>query len=297
MGFVSCTSVIPAGASVVATDVADSSGTRAAYCSTLALYIYDISESVPRLETILSSSDRTILSIAWNPHDPNAIAMAVAGDEPNVCVWDVAAQTIATTARAPGQAKFVAWSPFAPSQLVAASVHGLISEISTLGAVDLQASEVPWSSRAGACSSATAAGMGKRGRLKVFRVSRRVPDRYVLGFDTGLVHVLTSGRCTMDVLHKGEVVADAQWDPLSEAYLLVGFTSGEMHLYDVEAAQAVQTFDTPSGGGLRSLAWVPGVPGDFVTATDKGGVLRMWNVSLRSPKASLKAEVRLSYVK
>ena len=81
----------------------------AAYCSTLAMYIYDISET-PRLEKILTGSSRTINAIAWNPHDPNSIAMTVSEDENNVLIWDLAAEALAKRLSAIGPAaKHVAW--------------------------------------------------------------------------------------------------------------------------------------------------------------------------------------------
>ena len=45
-----------------------------------------------------------------------------------------------------------------------------------------------------------------------------------------MVHVITDCSCTMDMAHKGEVIADCQWDPLSEQYLLVGCRSGNIYM-------------------------------------------------------------------
>ena len=73
------------------------------------MYIYDISET-PRLEKILTGSSRTINAIAWNPHDPNSIAMTVSEDENNVLIWDLAAEALAKRLSALGPAaKHVAW--------------------------------------------------------------------------------------------------------------------------------------------------------------------------------------------
>ena len=117
-----------------------------------------------------------------------------------------------------------------------------------------------------------------------------MPARYCLAFSSGLLLVLTDGHVTMDVPHRGEVLADAQWDPLSDGYLLAGMVSGAMHMYDVDSKQSLQTFEQNTIAGLTMIAWIPGVPGDFVTATDKTGVLRVWNVSQRGPKDLIKAE-------
>lgn len=40
--------------------------------------------------------------------------------------------------------------------------------------------------------------------------------------------------------------------------------------------------------GLRGLAFVPPVPGGFVTFSDRAAVLRLWNVSQPQPTALLK---------
>ena len=69
------------------------------------------------------------------------------------------------------------------------------------------------------------------------------------------------------------------------------FYAGTLHMYDVESKQPLQTFDkTQASSGLTMLAWIPGVPGDFLTVSSKTGVLRIWNVSNRSPKDVIKAE-------
>lgn len=52
----------------------------------------------------------------------------------------------------------------------------------------------------------------------------------------------------------------SQWDPKSESYLLIGCKSGAMFLYDVEAAQAVWTFEKISGGLQARLHWRPCAP-------------------------------------
>ena len=57
------------------------------------MYVYDIADT-PRLETLLTASDKTVLSISWNPHDPNLIAMAIAEEEHNLLVWDVSVEAL-----------------------------------------------------------------------------------------------------------------------------------------------------------------------------------------------------------
>jgi hypothetical protein len=65
--------------------------------------------------------------------------------------------------------------------------------------------------------------------------------------------------------------------------MMVCFTPQEMSVFARHA------------GGLRCLAWVPEVPGGFVTVSDRNGVIRMWNVSQTAPVELLKTgKVRLA---
>ena len=176
-------------------------------------------------------------------------------------------------------------------ELAACSLHGVLSRVTTNGARD----EVAWASAADGRQSATSASAKAepaktdlRPTVRAFRLSPRVPLRYCLAFDNGLLLVLTAGHATLDVLHKNDPLVDAHFDPLSDAYLLVGCASGTLHMYDVEQKAPLQTFDVEKG--LTSLAWVPCVPGDFITVSEKTGVLRVWNVSQRAAKDTLKAE-------
>ena len=80
-----CTEVRPAGTQLWHKNTLGGGGTKAAYCSTLAVYIYDVAET-PKLEKILTGPDKTICSIAWSPTDPNTLAM-----EPPRCTGAAAA--------------------------------------------------------------------------------------------------------------------------------------------------------------------------------------------------------------
>ena len=116
------------------------------------MYIYDIGGK-PRLERILTASDRTILSIAWCPHDPNVIAMAIAEEKHNILLWDVGSESLTKRMSAiAAPAKFLAWSTSHAGELVSASLQGVVTRTPPAGVP--QSAEVPWSSRSGASSEA-----------------------------------------------------------------------------------------------------------------------------------------------
>ena len=75
-------------------------------------------------------------------------------------------------------------------------VHRIFNVLSkeAPGSMDLQ-DPVPWTSRAGSTSSKDAADphrVRQVPRLTCFRISHRVQNRYAMGFENGLVHVLTA---------------------------------------------------------------------------------------------------------
>ena len=178
------------------------------------MYIYDIA-GTPRLERILTGSDRTILNIAWCPHDPNLIAMAVAEERHNLLLWDVASEALTKRMSAIGPpAKFISWAPAHASELVSSSLQGVITRTTTAGQMP-SAVEVPWSSRScpGLTSEAAkrevvSAGRPVQPRVVALRLNELATDRYALGFDNGVLLVLTSGVATMDCPHKDDPLSD-----------------------------------------------------------------------------------------
>lgn len=51
-----------------------------------------------------------------------------------------------------------------------------------------------------------------------------------------------------NVLFLDRGVTDMQWDPLSDAFLLVSFQNGDIALFNSEEAQEVRSFERQVGG-------------------------------------------------
>lgn len=120
----------------------------------------------------------------------------------------------------------------------------------------------------------------------------RQAARLLVGQSDGAVRVYTVATSRQTLIFgksktSKDPVTDAQWDPLSEDYLLVAWQNGSLALYDANSQQEIHSFDIQPQG-IRSLAWAKAQPGNFVTATDKIGVLKIWNVSQRSPLSQVK---------
>ena len=271
---------LPAGAQLWNKNTWDSGGTRAAYSSTLAIYVYDVAASPPKLEKILVGPDRTICCLSWSPHNPEAIAVAVVEEDHNVIVWDVASETEVRRLNTVGRpAAHIQWSPHHPNEIIGASMHGAIS---TMDQSTGAAAETTWSSGLQkSCSSGQ--------RCGGVRLSPRVPQKLLAFYDNGYLLVLHRGAVLFEVHVKDEALADAAFDPLSDHYLLAGYRSGLIQLYDTESRQLLQAFERSNVGGLQSIAWQPGAPGSFVSAGDRAGVVRVWNVSNPRPTEQIKA--------
>ena len=92
------------------------------------------------------------------------------------------------------------------------------------------------------------------------------------------VHILTLSNNKHSKIQTQQPVTEAAWDPRSENYILIAQKDGKISLYDVETLKEMSVFSRHSGG-LRALAWVPEIPGGFVTVSERNGVIRLWNVS------------------
>ena len=304
-----CTEVRPAGTQLWHKNTLGGGGTKAAYCSTLAVYIYDVAET-PKLEKILTGPDKTICSIAWSPTDPNTLAMAVADDDNNIVMWDLAAEVetkrLAASGKAP--AVFLQWNANTSMALVSVSAHGVVSLVDTAAGT---ARNMQW------CSHVDSKAHGIVGRSLIsspvtsVELAPRAPARLLLGFESG--HVIGVGldgvggandaTILFEAPHRDDAVAEARWDPLSDNYLIVALRSGTMRLYDTtgyarsdgtnNAPKPAMSFDR-AVGGVRALAWVPGAPGDFVTVSATAGGVRLWNVSQPAPKDVMKTQGKAS---
>ena len=167
---------MPAGAQLWHKHIFDSGGTRAAYASTLAIYVYDIASSPPQLEQILVGADKTIRCISWSPHDPNLIAVATAEEVPNVAIWDLECEAEVRRLSTAGQnsATHIQWSVHNPSAIVCASAHGAVSVIDHTSG---DAHETQWGSHAHRNWNSVAAQAGTMAKCGGLRLSPRVPSK------------------------------------------------------------------------------------------------------------------------
>ena len=282
-----------------------------------AIYIYRLDTF--ELETVIAGFEKTITALCWcaprsrsrsrsapsaalahaarsarrSAHDPNLLATT--SGEKDIKVWDIErSQVLYTVDTGKYLPKVLAWNPHDPY---------------SMGVVTKAGNVFVWDYRTGGKPThgyEHINAVSQRGSFR-WHPNRAQTGQFAVGTTQGqlLVGTLGSsrlGRWDIEAIGKKEL-AEVQWDPLSETYILVANILGTVVLFDVASGTPMTVFDR-AAGGLSGIAFIPGEPvrtpnpprlrygadrgwcrqGNFVTAGDKTGILRLWNVSQKSPK-------------
>ncbi|KAL9656103.1 hypothetical protein ABK040_007721 [Willaertia magna] len=262
--------LIPSGAQQWYKRTIALSNNRLIYCSTIAIYIYNIIDY--RLERILTGHTLAITAIVVCPHSPNLVASSSL--DQSIRIWDMndgkIIKVIDTKQGNFGQFKplCIDWSFVDQYQIVCAGKRGIIRIYDYSD------------------ESNTSISLGNDDvRMVGFN-----PRNPALLFATSGAEIFIIDSKKKKVLNKYKYseykVVDFQWDPLSNSYLLCSYENGQSVLYDVEAKDndlfKVRQFEK-SGAGISCVLWIRKEPGNFLTCDVRAGVVRFWNVSQSAP--------------
>jgi len=266
--------MIPPGVQAWYRDTIAATTDAFAYCSTMALLIFRLKDNC--LHKMIAAHEKPISAICWSPKDPNLIASCCV--DGRVTIWDVDNEEERFGMKLGGKPLLIDWA--AEKEFEGAVIALVLQD----GDVCL------WEYRKDNNQSKLF-NVGERGG-KVLRWHPRVTTKLLVGCGDGsLVVFETSTRKKHSIVGKSktskDAVTDAQWDPLSEDYLLASFKDGSLALFDASTEKEVHQFERQHQG-ISALAWARGQPGNFVTVTDRVGVLRLWNVSQRAPLLQIK---------
>lgn len=261
--------LIPSGVQAWHKDTIAASADAFAYCSTMAIHVFKLKDNA--LHKMIAAHERAISAVCWNPQDSNLIASCSIGNR--MAIWDIENEEELYSAKAPDVPLFLDWAP-AGDKLAVGSDTGEIKL---------------WEYKADKLTKIFSV---EKNGVKVLRWHPRTATRLLIGVVDGSLWVYdTQTNKKLHIIGKAKTskdpVTDAQWDPLSEDYLLAAFQDGSLTLYDASTQQEIHSFDKQTQG-IRSLAWAKAQPGNFVTVTDRVGILRLWNVSQRAPLAQVK---------
>jgi len=279
-------------------------GRRFAFCSSLAVLIYDVEAAA--VTTMLAGFETYLTGIAWSWF--NARFIVTGCEDGRLVLWDsVSEDRIAVcSVRQPPvclawlpQGGFDAGNPSSKRQILIATARGSIVRWNSLHGehVTIRRRELtqtdhgaarkwklenrPTVLRCNMHKSSTLAAIGyKGGRIEVFNFTDGE------NASTSEIYIdVSSGKMTSKAVIVAKVT-DLQWDPLSIDYLLCAFQEADsMFLLDVSKEQVMQRF--PLKGRHRNvvgLAWQAWAPGTFLAISENnGGCVSVWNVSQQHP--------------
>merc|ERR1719440_2238409 len=225
---------------------------------------------------MFSAHEKSITSICWSPEDSNIIAScSISG---LVFVWDLEREEEMNRAKLNDAIMLTDWAP------VPMSAKGKIALALENGDVYL------WDVN----EDKPAAKLFNVGRqqAQVLRWHPSGHGKLLVGTAEGALDIWSqSTGKKVRIVGKSKTskdpVCDAQWDFLSEDYFLAAFGDGTHALYDFQSQREIMQFEKQSQC-IRSMAWARSQPGNFLTSTDKVGVLKLWNVSQRQPLSQIK---------
>eukprot|EP00928_Gymnodinium_smaydae_P088571 TRINITY_DN72641_c0_g1_i1.p1 TRINITY_DN72641_c0_g1~~TRINITY_DN72641_c0_g1_i1.p1 ORF type:complete len:1241 (+),score=282.97 TRINITY_DN72641_c0_g1_i1:37-3759(+) len=252
-------------------DTIGASGDAFAYCSTMSLHIFRLKDNA--LHRMIAAHERAISAIGWCPTDNNLIAScSISG---NVAIWDIEAENTRYTCKVlESPVALMDWAT-SGNKIALALENG-----------DIRSWEYMEPNSMSKLLSVPANG------ATVVRWHPVTASRLLVGTSVGSIVIYDPRtKKSSTIVGKSKTskdpVNDAQWDPLSEDYLLVAFADGSLTLFDAGSEREIHSFDKQPQP-VKSLAWAKSQPGNFATVTERVGVLRLWNVSQRSPLSQIK---------
>lgn len=271
----------PAGVQVTFRETITATNGAFAYSSVMAFHVHRLRDST--LQQIIVRDDHAITAICWSPVDPNLMASCAASGR--VYIWDLEQEQATHDTVLEGQPILIEWT--ADGEVLAVATK--------LGAVHL------WEYKANRVSKVHT---GAPDSIKVVRCHHSLASRLLIGSSDGSitlhdpVNLFAAGKKpspTAVIVGKSktskDAVTDAQWDLLSAdpsfTTMVASFQDGTLALFDASSQREVHSFERQSHV-VKSIAWARAQPGNFVTATEKLGLLKLWNASQRAPLLQIK---------
>jgi WD repeat-containing protein 17 len=260
--------LVPSGCQGWFTRVVGGGGEFFAFASTLAVYVFRLKDFT--LAHVLTGHERTITGLSWSKQAPSSFVTS-AGDS-RLILWDAELGKKVMSASVGTNPLVVEFCPQSRSLVAFGLESRWVSLWDTAENRVHQLFQTPKASP------------------RCMRWSEKRPGMLAVGTKQGqvfLCHKDTKSVVELSAREDLSGVSDLQWDRLSPDYLLVAYRNGALTLFDVESKEAVQTFEK-QGACVTALEWMPWEPGGFVTVNGRAGVLRLWNVSQKTPREVVK---------
>uniref|UniRef100_H2Z7K9 Gem-associated protein 5 TPR domain-containing protein n=1 Tax=Ciona savignyi TaxID=51511 RepID=H2Z7K9_CIOSA len=254
-------------------------GPSFAYCSTMAVYIYEYDETYGeyQLTSINATHSKTITSISWNTMNPDLFVTS--GSDAQICVWDVKKRKcIKSLDKLSYVPKCICWLPSNKTQSVGYTWGR--------GPISL------WDTATDRTSTLDSTNFSSD--ISIFRFHHSDASNFVVGHADGSLSFFRSGirnkhalKASDEPIEDNAVVALA-WDPLSHDYLLVSRKQTGTQLVDVKSCCVITTFSLPSKMvSTTTISWIDSAPGNVFNGRWESGVLRLWSASQSTPLQSI----------
>lgn len=275
--------LLPAGCQPWNVDVCAASSERFAYCSTLAIYVYQYNSKFNeyKLESVMSEHRKTITTISWSPFDSDLFVSGSA--DPKICVWNIKKQKLVAS--------------FTYLKAVPASLGWHPTEQSTIGFICGRGPMQTLNFESDGTTKPIDATIFLSD-VSHFCWNYQQCSKLAFGHVDGSISILWTGQkidrhCLKpdhdETISEDDPVIGLKWDDLSSDYLLVTNLNHGIRLIDTENMFMIMKFQLPSAAArVSSMAWVPSAPGMFVSGDAQSGVLRVWNVSRTTPVENIR---------
>eukprot|EP00794_Sanderia_malayensis_P007200 gene7200-8006_t len=294
--------LLTAGAQPWSPRMCIANGDRFAYCSTLAIYIYeqtaqklkiqvDITQGSFawdktllkfKLHSVVSAHKKMITAISWNPCDSNILASA--STEKEIIIWDISEQRVLW------RLKQIKETPIC--------IEWCIHEKDVLSFTYGSGPLFTWNTALNQELISHKDTLSFYSNITQFSWNRKQSGKIAFGHKDGSLSFLNPGQKLQKHVLRPEAdddddddpVQDLQWDYLSHDYLLVGNKKrAGIRLIDSLSATVIMNFKLPSAAAkISGFSWIVNAPGMFVSGDTQSGVLRVWSVSKESPVLNLK---------
>ncbi|KAG1671523.1 WD repeat-containing protein 17 [Nymphon striatum] len=263
-----------------------------AYASTLAIYIYEMDKTYQtfRLHSIISEHKETICCMEWHPQDEDIIGSS--SIDPLICIWSISKRHVIALLDNPSLLpRLITWC---------SHDYSILSYVDDRGPIHFwKYTKVQKNSKV---SSLNKDPLLFSSTITQIKWHPHHIGKIAIGHENGTIslcikdhklqkHLKVINNC--DNFKNERQIQVIEWDRNSQDYLLVCCKQGEVFLIDTNnttngTLNIINNFHTPSAAvNIQTAAWIPGVPGIFVTGDFQNGVLRLWNVSNQSPMENI----------
>jgi WD40 repeat protein len=220
--------------------------------------IYIVSKEKLTIEKIITSPNSiTISCISFSTLTENLIAFGLT--DRSLYIWNYEEDKALVHLALPSTPKMIEWSPLNGEELM------FVVEDGTFKTLNISQKKVEKTT------------FPSKYMVTVFRYHPKKEGIIAAGCSDGSIVFFNSLTKKGSLCKSKTAVEDIQWNP-HEDYILVCYKGGYLKVIELMQTEECSNFDR-QGQGIKSIAWINNMSGDFLSATEKVGTIKVWNVA------------------